>query len=116
MFGVTWNVTVPLPWPLGPDVIAIHVWLDCTCHWHAASDETFTLPDPPDAGMTTLVDDSVMLQALFCVTVKSTGGTPDGPVTVTVPVRDSPLFAAIESCTAPTPVPAAPAVIEIHGA
>ena len=71
---------------------------------------------PPAAPMLMLGGASVMPQLSLCVTVKFTGGTPDGPVTVTVPVRDSPLLAAIESCTAPVPVPAAPAVIDIHEA
>src|SRR5688572_26022547 len=114
-FAATLNVTVPLPDPLGPEVIEIHESSVRTFQSHVASDITSTVPGPPAAAIVMPADDSVTLHPLSCLTLKVAGATPAPPDTMTVPLRPSPMFGATASCTVPLPVPPALPVIVIHG-
>jgi hypothetical protein len=49
VFAATLNATVPLPFPLAPEVMVIHDALLAAVHGHVA--ETDTVPVPPAAEM-----------------------------------------------------------------
>jgi hypothetical protein len=109
----TANVTVPLPVPLAPPVMTIHVALLDADHAQPAVVVTLTEPTPPDRSIR--CDEGAMEYehesagaAWFTVKVC--------PATVSVPVRALPVLAATLNPTEPPPLPLAPEVIESHEA
>jgi hypothetical protein len=84
-------LTVPLPVPLPPELIAIHVALLVAVQPHPVPAVTPTLAAPPADVALGFVGDTPNAQAAACVTVTVC------PATVIVPVRlDVTVFAATE--------------------
>jgi hypothetical protein len=99
---------VPLPVPDAPFEILIQETLLAAVHVHPDEAVTPTDPAPPSGGADCDVCDSEYEHpfAWLIVTVR--------PATVAVPLRGAPPFAAIVSCTVPSPVPPAPEGTLIH--
>jgi hypothetical protein len=108
VFAATENWVTPLPLPLAPEVIVIHVALLVAVHAQPVKAVTFTLPVPPLAMKLWVVGLMVNKQPELWVTVKVL------PPMVNVPVRCGPVFAATENCVTPSPLPLAPEVMVIH--
>jgi hypothetical protein len=107
----TLKLTVPLPLPLAPDAIVIHVALLVAVHAQPPAVETATgVPAPPAIGKDWLLGLMEVEQFADCVTVNVC------PAMVSVPVRAAPVLAAMAKLTVPLPVPLAPDVIVIHAA
>ena len=71
--GATENPTVPLAVPLAPEEMAIHGSPVVAVHGHPPGVATFTVPDPPLAGIVWLVGESSTAQAVpDCVTRATT--------------------------------------------
>jgi hypothetical protein len=109
VFGAAVKLTVPLPLPDAPLLIESQGALLIAVHAQPPGAVTPTEPVPPDVGTVWLVDDSENEQPLPCVTANVLSAT------LTLPVRDVPVFGATVSCTVPLPVPDAPEAIVIHG-
>jgi hypothetical protein len=107
------NVTEPLPEPLAPAVTDSQDALLLAVHEHPLPAATATVPVPPAAATVPLVGLIAKVQgggaaAWFTVNV--------WPAMVMVPLRALAVFAAALNVTLPSPLPPAPAVIEIHEA
>ena len=108
------KVTVPLPFPLTPDVMLSHEVLLVAVHVQPAAAVTLVLLVLAAAAGFSAVGETVMAQggsvpAWVTVTV--------WPAMVKVPVRgDVAVLAAMEKATAPFPLPLPPEVMVSHGA
>jgi hypothetical protein len=121
VFGVTPNVTVPLPVPEAPPVTVSHAAFALAVHAHVVAEAvTETEPDAPVSAASCAVGEIVNVQGgggggggaagAACDTVKVC------PAIVSVPVRAVPVFAAAVNATVPLPVPDAPLVTVNHSA
>jgi hypothetical protein len=105
VFAATLNDTLPLPLPLAPLVIVIHVTLATAVHAQVLLDAvTVTVLAPPAAATVWLERSSVYVHgggggAAAWDTVNVL------PAAVIVPLRAAPVFAATENDTEPLPVP-----------
>ena len=102
-------LTVPLPFPLPPDVIEIHGALLVALQAQPDGALTETAPVPPPGATDCDSGDIVKVHASPCVTVTVC------PATVNVPERAGPAAAATLNDTVPVPFPFAPDAIVIHG-
>jgi hypothetical protein len=94
--------TVPLPVPVAPFLIVIHVSWVVAVHVQPAAIETVTFPLPSPSSKDLLVGSSVAAHAPACVTVKAC------PAIVSVPVRLLPGLAVPATVAVPLPLPVAP--------
>jgi len=109
LVDATVKFTVPLPFPLAPDVIVTHGWALVAVHAQPAPDVTDTELFPPAAAIDS--ESGEMANVHPCpwaiVTVC--------PATVIVPDRAGPLSAATLTVTVPDPLPFAFEAIVTHG-
>ena len=94
------NVTTPLPVPVAPAVIVIHVAEGTLVQLQPAGAVTVIGAElPPETGMFCDAGLITNVQAVAWFTVNV------WPAIVTVPVRDAPVFAAALTVTVPLPEP-----------
>lgn len=99
VFAAAVNATIPLPFPLAPDVIVSHVSDDVAVHAQPVAIVTFVEPLPPADVIEVLVGliDDAHDPAWMTVKV--------WPAMVAVPVRDGPVLADALIVTEPLPEP-----------
>lgn len=105
----TVKLTVPLPFPLPPDVIEIHAALLLALQAQPAAEVTATAPLPPAGATDCDSGDIAKVHASPCVMVTVC------PATVSVPERGGPGAAATLNETVPPPLPLPSEAIVIHG-
>ena len=105
--------TVPLPFPLVPDVMVTHVTLLAAVHAQLGPALTETVLEVVFAGTASVSGDTENVHVIggpaeACVTVKVSLAT------FNVPVRAAPALEATSKLTVPVPVPLVPPVILIQ--
>jgi len=105
----TVKLTVPLPFPLAPDVTVIHDWPLVAVHAQPAPDVTDTELLPPAAAIVSESGEMENVHPCPCATVTVC------PATVIVPDRAGPVSAATLTFTVPDPLPFALEVIVTQG-
>jgi hypothetical protein len=111
VLAATVKATLPLPFPLAPDVRTSHAAVLVAVHVQPVVDETVigVAPVPEAAtdwvsGLTVNEQPALWLMVIVC------------PATVNVPARASPAFADTVMATLPLPLPFPPEVIVIQAA
>src|SRR5260370_23755997 len=111
--SATWNVTVPVPLPLWPEIMPIHGTVETAVQLQAASAVTCTVAFPADDKNDWLLGERLYehdVTAPSWVTVNVL------PPMVRLPLREVlDVFASTVKVTAPLPLPVAPEMIVIQG-